>query len=98
MLVEIAIHIRDIETYEINLALIRSLFLKFFLTFSVKEVTNPHVSLIILDGITGNQSHVKKKNTQQSTIVPIVDKIKYKKACFASFFALLYIGLPFSFS
>jgi hypothetical protein len=98
ILVEIAIHIRDILTYDINLALIRSLCLKFLLTFNVNEVTKPQVSLIILDGITGSHSQVKHKNTQQSTIVPIVDKIRYKKAYFASFFAFMYMCLPLSFS
>ena len=53
------------------------------------EVIIPHVSLIMFDGMIGSQSQVNDKNTTQSTIVQIEDNMRYKKACLASFFALL---------
>ena len=98
ILVERAIPVTDIIMYETNLAFIWSLFLKFLFTFNEKEVIIPQVSLIIFDGMIGSQSHVKSRKMQQSTIVHIVDKIMYKKACFASFLALLRTCSSFIFS
>ena len=96
ILVDNAVPIRDIVIYDMNLRLIWSFFSKFFLRFRVNEVIIQHIPLIIFDGIIGSHNQFNIKNTLQSTIPPTAESIRYKKMCFASFFASSSISLLFS--
>ena len=89
ILVDNAVHIREIVKYDTHLILTWSFMLKFFLRFREKDVIIQHISLIILDGTICNHREVKTIKTIASTIAQIVDNIKYINACRASFFVFL---------
>jgi hypothetical protein len=59
--------------------------LKLRFRFSEKDVIIHQRSLIIFDGMIGNERDVSVKKITQSTMAQSVDNIRYRKACNTSF-------------